>query len=164
MIEIRRVESDADYDAWAKTKTRVVPDEPITAEQLRRTRAPDRLLVLAELGGQVVACGIAGRSSMGNRGFVVPRVLPEARRHGVGTALLRVLEPHVVALGAEAAVTYVDGRDGGSLAFAARFRFEEADRQIEQVRAIGAEAPPSPPEGIAIVSIAERPELLRAAY
>lgn len=48
--------------------------------------------------------------------------------------------------------------------FAARFGFAEVDRQVEQLRAVGAEPAPVIPPGVQIVSIAERPELWRQAY
>ena len=45
-----------------------------------------------------------------------------------------------------------------------RFGYREFDRQIEQVRVVGAEPPAAVPEGIEIVSVADRPELWREAY
>ncbi len=55
--------------------------------------------------------------------------------------------------------------DPGSCAFADRFGFEEVDREVEQVKVLGDEPSPSPlPEGVEVVTIAERPELLREAY
>ena len=108
--------------------------------------------------------GFAGASDSPGRGFLSPRVLPEARRRGVGTALLRELGAHLSRLGFESASSHVDGGDDGSLAFARRFGFEETDRQVEQVRAVGEEAPAEPPPGVTFVTVAERPELLREAY
>jgi mycothiol synthase len=101
---------------------------------------------------------------MGERAFLMPRVLSESRRRGVGTALLRALEDHAVGLGLETAVTHVNGVDDGASAFAARFGFEEADRQVEQVKTLGDEPPPQFPAGVDVVTIAERPALLREAY
>ena len=55
--------------------------------------------------------------------------------------------------------------DDGSRAFAERFGFEEVDREVEQAIALPAQMPEAPlPEGLEIVTIAERPELLRDAY
>jgi GNAT superfamily N-acetyltransferase len=167
MIEIRPAETDADLEAWRSVRLRVRPDErAMTVEEMRAAETPGRLLVLAELDGGVAGSGIADRSSLGNRAFVMPRILPEARRRGVGTAVVRALEAHAVSLGAEAAVTHVDGLDEGALAFAPRFGFEEVDRQVEQVKELGAEPEPAPefPAGVEVVTIADRPELLREAY
>ena len=79
----------------------------------------------------LVGSGFAGLSDAPGRGFVAPRVLPEARRRGVGTALLERLGAHVAGLGVDRAGAHVD--DDGSRAFAERFGFEEIDRQVEQV-------------------------------
>jgi mycothiol synthase len=55
--------------------------------------------------------------------------------------------------------------DPGSLAFAARFGFTETDRQIEQVRPVGAEpAPARPPAGVQVVLLAGRPGLWNECY
>ena len=86
----------------------------------------------------------------------------------MGSALLARLLAHLTAEDFASASAHVDGADEGSLAFAARHGFEEIDRQVEQVRVLGAacggEPPAEPPPGVRFVSIAERPELLRAAY
>ena len=89
---------------------------------------------------------------------------PDERRRGTGTALLRELVTHLDGLGFAVVSSHVDGADAGSLAFAHRFGFEEVDRQVEQVRVVGDEARPAPPDGVELVSVAERPELLAEAY
>ena len=165
MIQVRRAETDADLEAWRSVRLAVLPDErAMTVAQMRAAETPDRLLVLAELDGELAGCGIADRSSMGERAFLMPRVLSGSRRRGVGTALLRELEHHALGLGLGTAVTHVNGLDDGASAFAARFGFEEADRQVEQVKTLGDEPEPEFPPGVEIVTIAERPELLREAY
>jgi GNAT superfamily N-acetyltransferase len=165
MIRVRRAETDADLEAWRSVRIRVRPDErAMTVEEMRAAETASRYLVLADLDGSVAASGIGDRSSLGNRAFVMPRVLPEARRRGLGTAVLRALEAHAAALGVEAAVSYVNGLDEGALAFARRFGFEEVDRQVEQVKELGSQPAPKFPEGVEIVTIADRPELLREAY
>lgn len=166
MICLRAVETDADLCAYVGIRNAVTPDEPADVRQQRerRERDPQRLYLLAEHEGVTVGAGFGGRSDSPGRGFVSPRVLPEARRRGVGSALLAGLLAHLTAEGFALASAHVDGRDEGSLAFAARHGFEEVDRQVEQVRELGDEPPAEPPTGIRFVSIAERPELLRAAY
>jgi L-amino acid N-acyltransferase YncA len=161
-----RVASDVELDDYVRIWNAVTPDEPADVEQQRERRArdPQRLYLLAELDGAVVGCGFAGRSDSPGRGFVSPRVLPEARRRGLGSELLRALADHLSAEGYEVASSHVDGNDAGSLAFAARHGFEEVDRQVEQVRAVGDEPPADPPDGIRFATVAERPELLRESY
>jgi mycothiol synthase len=164
---VRPVETDADLEAYVTVANEAVPDDiPWDAQKMRerQERDPRRLYLLAEVEGAAVAVGFAGPSDNADRGFVAPRVLPPARRRGIGSAVLARLADHLDPLGFKAAGAHVDGNDEGSLAFARGFGFEEADRQVEQVRTLGDEPPAEPPQGITFVTIAERPELLREAY
>lgn len=166
MIDLRPAESEADLDAYVGIWNAITPDEPVDAGELRerRERDPQRLYLLARLDGVCVGAGYAGRSDSPGRGFLSPRVLSDARRRGVGVSPLRELAAHLTGHGFAHATSHVDGRDPGSLEFALRFGHEEVDRQVEQVRAIGDEPPAQPPPGVRFVTIAERPELLRAAF
>jgi mycothiol synthase len=164
MIDVRIAETDADLEGWIRVKRAVVPNESSwTVQEFRERQEPDQLVVVAALDGEVVGAGLAGRSDVQGRGFVAPRVHPDARRRGVGTAMLQRLTDHVVGLGYDKAWASVD--DEGSQAFAEHFGFEEVDREVEQVIALPAELPEAPmPGGVDVVSIAYRPELLREAY
>ncbi|HKG10854.1 MAG TPA: GNAT family N-acetyltransferase [Gaiellaceae bacterium] len=166
-VQVRPVATDADLEAYVAVANAAVPDDiPWNVEKLRerREREPRRLYLLAEHAGEPVAVGFAAPSDNADRGFVAPRVLPAARRRGIGSALLVRLADHLEQLGFEAAGAHVDGNDCGSIAFAERFGFEEADRQVEQVRTLGDEPPAEPPPGVTFVTVSERPELLREAY
>jgi mycothiol synthase len=166
-VRVRPVETDADLEAYVAVANAAVPDDiPWNAQKLRerRERDPRRSYLLAEVDGQPVAVGFAAPSDNADRGFVAPRVLPAARRSGIGSALLVRLADHLEQLGFASAGAHVDGNDEGSLAFARRFGLEEADRQVEQVRTLGEEPRAEPPPGVTFVSVAERPELLREAY
>jgi mycothiol synthase len=163
VIAVRPAESDADLDAWRRVRTAVLPDERAqTVDEMRSSKSASSLYLLAELDGRVAGSGIADRSDLAGQGFLSPRVLPGARRRGVGTALLRELAGHLEGLGYDRAGTILD--DTGSLAFAKRFGFREVDRDVEQVRTIGDEPWPEPPPGIEVVSLAERLELFERAY
>jgi GNAT superfamily N-acetyltransferase len=95
--------------------------------------------------------------------FVAPRVLPEARWRGVGSALLRVLGENVAGLEVDRVGAHVD--DEGSQTFAERFGFEEIDRQVEQVVSLDSGRDYEEiPAGVEVATITERPELLEAAY
>jgi GNAT superfamily N-acetyltransferase len=164
MISLREAQSDVELAAWAAVKAVVVPNEPVTPEELRRTDEPGRLLLLAERDGATVGHGIAARSSFVGRAFVLPRVLPDARRSGVGTTVLEALCLHAVALDLAELQTFVDVGDPDGLAFAFRFGFVDVDAQLEQVRVLDEEIPPPMPSGITIVAVADRPELLEASF
>jgi mycothiol synthase len=163
-MEITVCESDADYEAWRQVRIAVVPGERTdTVEELRAQTTPTRLVLLARDNGVVVGSGLADRSETAGGGFAFPRVVPDHRRRGYGTAILRALADHCAGLGLPELRSGVD--DEGSAAFAERFGFVEVDRQVEQVRAVGDEADPGPPpEGVEIVLLSERPHLWAECY
>ena len=164
MIELRVVATDADYESWAAIKTRVAPDEPVTAEQVKASDEDGRLLLLAALDGADAGCGIGVPSGFAGLTFAMARVLPEQRRRGVGSELVRALCEHARALGREGINAFVDAPDRGSLAFAERLGLREVDYQLHQVRAVGDEAEPHL-RGIDLVPVgARRDELLQAAW
>ncbi|MFI5709883.1 GNAT family N-acetyltransferase [Kribbella sp. NPDC051620] len=160
---IRTAITDADYEAWRAIRIAVLPYERCsTVAELRALDRPGRLMLLAEVDGELAGSGLADRSGDGERAALMPRVHPDFRRRGVGTELLRVLADHAVAEGYDTAGASVD--DEESRLFAERFGFVETNRQVEQVRRIGDEPWPVPPEEYQIVSVAERPELWAKAY
>ncbi len=53
----------------------------------------------AVMDGNVVSSGMADRSESAGGGFAAPRVRPENRRLGVGSALLQALAEHCTSLG-----------------------------------------------------------------
>lgn len=165
MIDLRVVATDAELDLWAAIKSTVVPNEPVTAEQMRASDEQGRLLLLADLAGRPAGCGIAAPSHFGGRAFVAVRVLPESRRRGVGRELVCALAAHGRALGRHDVNAFVYADEPHSIAFAESCGLAEADYQLEQVRAIGTEAAPSVPAGVELVPLGERrAELLRAAW
>jgi GNAT superfamily N-acetyltransferase len=165
VIALRVVSSGAELETWAELKSAVVPNEPVTAEQLVQSASDDRLLVLAELDGQVAGCGIGALSDFGGRAFIAARVLPQFRRRGVGSALVHALADHGRALGREGVSAFVYADDPGSMAFAKRFGLAERDYQLEQVRTIGDEPPPAVPAGIKLEALdGRREELLHAVW
>jgi mycothiol synthase len=162
-IELRVAETDDHLEAWRRVRMAIVPNErTASVEEIRRALTPQQLLLLVYRDGELAGSGGANRSDMGG-GSGFARVLPEHRRHGVGTEILRRLALHLEALGFADFGSGVD--DQGSFAFAKRFGFEETGRQVEQVRTVGQAEPwPTVPDGIELVSLAERPELRTRTY
>lgn len=164
MTELRSALSDRDLEAWRRVRKAVLPNErTASVGEMRSAATPDTLWLVAEEDGELVGCGLARSSDFAGIAFLAPRVLPDRRRRGHGTALLRALADHALAHDYREASSVVD--DEGSLAFAERFGFRGDWRQVEQVRAIQpGEAAPELPEGIELVSVAERPELFRRTF
>ena len=156
--------TDDDYEAFRAVRIAVEPGErcPTVAE-------------LRASGRETCCCSSPRRTASSSapawaagprppvRGFAIPRVLPEHRRQGVGSALLRALAEHCAGLGLPVLAAGAD--DEGSLAFAERFGFVEVDREIEPLRTVGREEPPSPvPAGVDVVTLSEQPELWAACF
>jgi mycothiol synthase len=160
MIELRVAESDGELELWRGVRRALLPNE--RAPSAAELRANGSFLLLAYRGGELAGSGTASASDMGG-GSVTPRVLPAHRRHGVGTALLQRLALHAEESGHDEVGSLVD--DEKSLAFAHRFDFAETGRQVEQVRAVGdAEPWPHVPDGVEVLALAQRPELLPRLY
>jgi mycothiol synthase len=160
---IRPADSDADLERWRQVRRLVHPDEPPpTLDLLRAEAGPDRLLVLVESAGELIGSGLADRSQT-TGSYVAPRILPEHRRRGAGTAVLRHLMEHLAARGF--ATVGGNAEDEAALAFATAHGFEEVDRQIQQVRRLTGDEPATPPfPGVDITTVAQHPELLQRAY
>ena len=163
-MELSACVTDDDYEAWRAVRIAVEPGERCpTVAELRAQDSSSRLLLLAVEDGTVVGSGRADRAETAGGGFAAPRVLPEHRRRGVGSALLRALADHCTALDLPVLRASVD--DEGSLAFATRFGFVEVDREVEQVRAVGDERLPAAlPAGVEVVTLGEHPELWAACF
>jgi mycothiol synthase len=163
-LDISPCTTDEDYDAWRQVRIAVIPYERTqSVAELRGHDTPERLLVLAREDGVVVGSGMADRAESTGSGSVIPRVLPEHRRRGVGTALLDRLVAHVEDLGYPMLRSGAD--DEESLAFARRNGFEEVNREVEQTFRIEGPVVPTPrPDGIEVVTAQERPGLWEAAY
>ncbi len=162
-IAIRPATTDADLESWSDVRRIVMPNESAaTIELLRAEESPDRLMLLAESGSQVLGSGVADRSHI-TGGFVAPRVLPDHRRRGVGSALLRVLLDHLIDRGFGSVGAHVE--DDASHAFAVKHGFQEVDRQVEQVRTLTPDEPAAQPyEAVEFWTVAQRPELLQRSF
>ena len=160
MIELRRAETDHELELWRSVRIAILPNE--RTDSVEELRSSGTFLLLAYRDGELAGSGSASKSDIGG-GAVTPRVLPAHRRQGVGTALLRQLARHAEECGHDEVGSMVD--DAGSLAFAEHFDFAETGRQVEQVRIVGPDEPwPAVPDGVEVVTVAERPELLARLY
>jgi mycothiol synthase len=162
---VREITSRADRETWTRVRNRVEVDAPSTLEDLLQMlrQKPEARHWLAEDCGEAVGCIFAARSSAADRTFVLPRVVPEARGRGIGSALLEAALPHARSLGYALARSHVDGADAHSLRFAGRRGYAEVDREVELIRDLGPdEVVPQPPGGIELAELEGDPEPLRA--
>src|SRR5437763_8008910 len=103
MIVVRTVETDEDIDTYVDVRNRVHPQTPIPREIVVDDHAGrHRLDLIAELDGEPVGAASAdayGGAPNGDLAFLSIRVVAEARRRGVGTALHRRASEHARVLG-----------------------------------------------------------------
>ena len=154
-------------EAYAAVRNAVVPREPVTAEEVARSRVrkPGDVRLLARLDWHVAGCAGVVPSDLPDRTYAAIAVLPEFRRCGIGTAFLERVA--VIARGHGAGIVSgaVEEGDAAAAAFAARFGFAEAFREIEVARALAQnEDEGDAPDGIEIVPVAAYPGLLEGAY
>ena len=88
MIELRQCVTDDDYEVWLGVRRAVLPDDRAPSlDELKTFIKPGDAHLLADLAGELAGSGLMNRSDLGGA-HVAPRVLPDKRGRGVGTALL----------------------------------------------------------------------------
>jgi mycothiol synthase len=157
----------AGAEAYAASWNAVVPRYPITPEELDRSRArrPDDLRLVGRIDWAVAGCAAAIRSDLPGRTYMGNVVLPEHRRRGLGRAFLERVVVAARAHGSELLAAGVEEGDEAGEAFAARFGLREVLRELEISRRVRADEPEVDlPEGIEIVELSSRRDLLRDVY
>jgi mycothiol synthase len=165
-IRLETPSGHAHFEAWKDILWRV-SELAMGVDELEHVFASDREShwALAFLDDRAAGTGVGRPSSLAGANFAMIRVLPEARRHGVGTALLDSISEHARAGGSSELWGRVRADDPGSLAFARERGFRETGRERDVVLDI-ARAPigVAHVEGIEFTTLAERPELVQAVY
>jgi L-amino acid N-acyltransferase YncA len=167
VITIRTVENDADIDTFVDVRRRVFPESPLPREVVVEDQEkPDYLGLIAELDGEPVGAGSASNfwgATDGEYAGVNIRVVEEARRRGVGTALDLRCSQHARELGKTRLFVFARYDDEDSLGYFAFRGFEEIGR-MQDVRLDLATAlvEPSTPAGIEITVLGGEHE--RGAY
>jgi GNAT superfamily N-acetyltransferase len=169
MIEVLPYADEADEQLGLDVYNAVWPQDRIGIAEERSFRASVRDFVdlLARIdgvvGGSAVGAILPHRPELV---FALVTVLPEHRRHGAGTALYEAISAWAGERGLDTIETIVGDDDGESLAFAERRGFTEHSREKGTSLDLTQIEPPTvaPPQGVEIVSWAERPELARGIY
>jgi GNAT superfamily N-acetyltransferase len=170
-IDVARAESDDDLRELIVVRKAVHPEATPALENMRHHLriSPGSAYFLARVEGQPVGCGFCGGFPGAEDGPHVradASVLAEHRRRGVGTALARAVSEHARSLGKEGLT--VEARE--DIPEASEFLEKRGYVEVERQKAValelqGVELPePAPPEGVRIVTRAERPDLERGRY
>jgi GNAT superfamily N-acetyltransferase len=169
MIEIREIGPDG-LEAWLAMASTVRSDRAgSVADYLDwKRQAEDMAWFVASVDGEDAGCALAyvGWHSAPGTGTGEAFVPAEYRGRGVGSALYRELAGWVQERGCVTLETTVAEDDEESLAWVDRRGFREVGRNSKLVVDLTAiEAPAvDPPEGVEIVSWAERPDLSEGMY
>jgi mycothiol synthase len=138
-------------------------------EEVRSFKAsvPAHVDCLARIAGVVVgsATGAIFPQRV-DRVFTIVTVLAEQRRRGAGTALYEAISAWTAERGLNELEVPIVDNDPESLGFAQRRGFLEARRELGVILDLSEIASPAvePPNGVEIVTWAERPELAHGMY
>jgi GNAT superfamily N-acetyltransferase len=169
MLEVKECSGEADEQLSLGVYNDVWPHDAITMDEVRSFKASvigyvDCLAVLdRSVAGSAVAVVFPQRA---DRVFTLVTVLPEHRRHGVGSALYGAVSAWTVGRGLHELEAPVLDNDPDSLAFGESRGFVEERRELGVVLHLSGIDPPPvvPPDGVQIVTWAQRPELTRGLY
>jgi mycothiol synthase len=169
MLEVTASVDEPDELVSLAVYNTVWPREAVTIEAAHayRDSAQDYVDYLVREDGVVLGSGIGAIFAYRpHRVDTLVTVLAGMRRRGAGTALYRALSRWAAERGAHELEASVAGDDPESLCYARRRGFTETRRQVGLVLSLSGLSPLrfGPPDGIEIVTWAQRPELARGMY
>jgi GNAT superfamily N-acetyltransferase len=165
-IRLETPSTQTQFEQWAAIMERVEGDV-YEVDELAHVIQDDEksAWILAVRGDEPLGCGVGRPSSIAGSLYAMARVLPAHRRQGVGTRLYEALSEHAARLGLTSLWGGIEEEDAASLRFAENRGFREASREYEVVLDVAeADTAADPPIGVALVSLAEQPELVRPVY
>ena len=175
-VTIRRLATDdgAGLEAYVRIRNATQPDNPDSLEHLAwedetYPGAATRLLAEAPTGSAIGAAS-TGRvyiyPEAYERAWIGVWVVPEWRRRGVGTALLRAAGDAERGAGKTGFELELSEAHAAGHAFLAAHGFVEVDRSMAVALELAGLEPPAvdPPPGIRLVTLAERPDLLAGVH
>jgi mycothiol synthase len=165
-LRFERPSTQRQYTQWAAILKRV-SGGVFDVDEIAHFVDSDResAFLLATRGDEAVGCGVGRPSSIQSSLYAMVRVLPNHRGQGVGGQILAALSEHARRLGCDALWGRIREDDTESRRFARNRGFREAGREYEVVLdTAAADVSAPPPEGIELVSLADRPELAEAVH
>jgi GNAT superfamily N-acetyltransferase len=169
-IELIRVEADDVLVRTLRVVEDVFPERALTVDEVKEIEGAfgaTRLLALSDREDAGVAYTLADPSKRErNAAFGMVIVRPEHRQKGIGAALLDAATAWARETGFSGWETSIKSDDEESLAWVQRRGFAETGRELRlELDLADVEPPPiDPPDGVEIVTWAERPELARGLY
>jgi mycothiol synthase len=168
-IEVRACANTADEERSLAVYNAVWPWDSVTMAEVESFK--NQMLAYADFvaldGGEPVgsaAVGVTPRRP--DVAFALVTVLAGHRRRGIGTALYRSISRWLADHGVERIDAPVFEDDSESIAFATRRGFVEVERTPRLILELEQLQPPpvEPPQGVRIMTWAERPDLARGIY
>ena len=167
-VSIRPAQTRDELAAVLDVSRRVSGGPVPTVAELEHALAnePGSTFLLGHYGDELAASGVGKISSLVGCLFAMVRVLPEFRRRGIGGAMYSALSTHARAVGREELFGRVREDDGDAMSAVQARGFREIGREFPVVLDLTkASAPPGPPPAaIEITNLAERPDLMHAAW
>ena len=165
-VRLKTPSTQTHFEQWAAIMERVEGDV-YDVDELAHVIQDDEdsAWLLAGRGDEAVGCGVGRPSSIAGSLYAMARVLPEDRRQGVGTTLYEALSEHAARLGLTSLWGRIAEGDSASLGFAENRGFREVAREYEVVLDVAeADLAGDAPDGVELMSLAERPDLVRAVF
>jgi mycothiol synthase len=167
-IGVFPAESDAELQGSIDLYNAVHPHDPASLSEARETerQARDFAVFQAELDGTLAGAAHVLLPTYTDVPLGHVYVLAEHRGRGVGQALYETVSRWAADHEATALGAHVQDDDAGSLAWAKERGFQERSREpfVELDLETFEPRPVEPPDGVEIVTWAERPELARGIY
>jgi GNAT superfamily N-acetyltransferase len=166
-VEIRPVLTDSDLERWLEIRAVLEPDDRVGLDEAKYFRASIEEWedVLAWDGGDAVAAAMALLEPTNPTPIARIYVLPQAQRRGIGTALFRHVSRWAAERSHDAFEIWIDDSHPEGRAFAEKRGYIAIGREDRLVLELNGDVPAAEaPDGVEIVSWAERPDLAHGLY
>jgi GNAT superfamily N-acetyltransferase len=169
VLKITKCADEADERISLEVYNAVWPHEAVTMDEVRHYKASmtEHVDLVARIEGEAVGSAFAAiEPQRPELVTVLATVLPEHRGRGAGTAFYRAISTWARDRERDVLEAIVSDDDPESRGFAERRSFVEDRRENGVVLRLAEREPPpvEPPEGVEIVTWAERPELARGIH
>ena len=167
-LDIRSIHDDAELALALAIHNALEPDDMLAVADVKAfiSQAAEHEGYLAWRAGAAVGMARASLLHDHAEPLVDVRVLRDHRRCGIGTSLFDCASRWVRGRGHDTVEVWVEDRDPAGIEFATTRGFGEVAREIRVVLDLRASTPPvaAPPDGVHIVTWAERPDLAGGIY